>query len=52
MFALSLLSLVLGIALTCSVDVWPNRMALVETIGGLFLVLGLGLIGFCLPVFR
>lgn len=52
MFLLSTVSIVLGVAAAHRVGTSPDRAALMETAGGLFLVLGLGLIGFCLPVFR
>lgn len=48
----SVACLVAGVGLAAQTHRFGARAALAETLSGLLLILGLGLIGFGLPVFR
>lgn len=52
MFYLSIICIVTGVVTTHSATRYPRFLALIECIGGILMIFGLGLIGFCLPMYR
>lgn len=52
MFFISLWSIAFGAFLAFNAPKFPGRLELMEGIGGCLIIYGLGVIGFCLPIFR
>jgi hypothetical protein len=44
----SVVSLAVGVAISCSADAHPRHRDAMEMVAGLFLILGLGLLGYML----